>query len=69
MSKYIDEECMDCSEYIVPYGCSWHSCPLYQEWEIGRSEMAADNEHDRRKENRIHPIFDEVLKPFMGGNK
>ena len=66
MIRYISEECKDCDEYITPYGCTNHNCPIYIDYELGREEMAADFEHDKRKESRIHPIFDEVLKPFIG---
>ena len=62
----IDVTCIDCDENIAPYGCTWNECPLYQEWEQGKAEEHYD---DVYKENRIHPIFDEVLKPFIGGGK
>jgi len=69
--KYLNEECKQCEEYISPYGCSWHGCPIYKEYEQGRAEEGADFDHDKRKEermeSRIHPIFDEILKPFIGG--
>ena len=51
--KYISEECKECDEYIEPYGCTYHGCPVYQEYQVGREEMAADEEHDRRKDDRI----------------
>ena len=45
--------------------------PIYKEYEQGRAEEGADFDHDKRKEermeSRIHPIFDEILKPFIGG--
>lgn len=62
----IDDECFDCSENISPYGCTWHECGIYQELEQGRIDEHYD---DVYKESRIHPIFNEVLKQFMGGNK
>jgi len=73
MKGYIDEICTACDEYIKPYGCTNHNCILYRNWEQGRAEEAADFDHDKRKEermeSRIHPIFDEILKPFIGGGK
>jgi len=62
----IDEECYQCDENIKPYGCTNHMCPIYYEWEQGKYDEAADFDHDERKESRIHPIFDEILKAFTG---
>ena len=61
MSQYIDDDCIGCDAYIEPYGCIDHYCPIYKAWEASRKED--------RMESRIHPIFDEILKPFIGGDK
>ena len=54
MPKYIDTSaCPQCDEYIKPFGCTNHQCPIYIDYELGREEMAADEEHDRRKDNGI----------------
>ena len=53
MSRYIDDECEQCDDYVRPYGCTNHQCSIYKDYEEGRAEMAADNEHDRRKDDRI----------------
>ena len=64
--RYIDDECDGCEWFMEPYGCTNNDCPVYKEYEEGRAEMAADFDHDCRKENRIHPIFNDILKPFRG---
>jgi len=61
MSKYIAEECQGCDEYIEPYGCTDHGCEIYQEYQAGREEMAADEEHDRRKDDRIERGYSEGI--------
>ena len=54
MSKYIDdEECLGCDEYINPFGCTDHNCRIYKDYQEGRAEMAAAEDHDRRKDERI----------------
>ncbi len=55
MNRYIEEECKECDEYFLPYGCLNHSCPIYQ----GRLEMEADKECDRRREDRIMEAKDD----------
>jgi len=73
MSKYLSDECRDCYEYIEPYGCTDHNCPIYK----GIKEYHADIEHDRLKDERmekewaeeegkIHSIFDNVMKNIQG---
>ena len=62
MSKYIEEECKQCDEYITPYGCTNHGCSIYKNYQEGRAEMAADNEHDKRKDNRLDPVFQDILE-------
>ena len=53
MSKYISEECKQCDEWIKPYGCTNLECPIYQDYGQGMAEMAADFEHDKRKDERL----------------
>lgn len=53
MAGYLDPECEGCPEYIRPYGCTNHGCSIYIDYELGRAEMAADFEHDKRKEELI----------------
>ena len=73
MSKYINDECKDCYEYIEPFGCTWHDCPIYK----AVKEYHADVEHDRLKdermerewaeeEGRINPIFDNIIDTIKG---
>ena len=66
--KYIDEECKGCQDFINPYGCTYHGCIIYKEYQEGRAEEAADFDHDCRKESQIHPIFDDIFKS-MGMDK
>ena len=54
LNKYIDsEECPGCEYFVNPYGCIEHSCKVYKDYQEGRAEMEADNEHDRRKDKRL----------------
>jgi len=53
MSKYISEDCKWCEEHDSMYGCMAHQCEIYQDYLEGRAEMAADEEHDRRKDDRL----------------
>ncbi len=53
MSQYIDDECKSCDEYNSTYGCMWHDCQIYIENKLGRAEMAADDELERRKDERL----------------
>ncbi|MDA3940489.1 MAG: hypothetical protein PF693_14460 [Spirochaetia bacterium] len=60
--KYIDEDCKGCDEYDSLYGCMYHGCQLFRDWELGRAEEEADNDLERRKDNRIEPLFDDMFK-------
>ena len=61
--RYIDEsECPQCDDYVRPFGCTNHGCPIYKDYEEGRAEMAADFEHDKRKEDRLDPVFKEIFE-------
>ena len=60
--KYIDEECKGCQDYISPYGCTYHGCIIYKEYQEGRAEEAADMEHERRKDARLDPVFDDMFR-------
>lgn len=51
--KYIDDECEQCDEWYEMFSCMNHECPIYRDYIIGRAEIAADDEHDRRKDNRM----------------
>jgi len=53
MSKYISDECCQCDDNINPYGCVNAGCPIRQDYEQGMEEMAADFDHDKRKEDRL----------------
>ena len=52
MSKYIDDECRQCQEWVRPYGCVNAGCPIRIDYEAGMEEMAADFDHDKRREDR-----------------
>ena len=54
MSRYIDNtSCPECDDYIRPYGCVNAGCPIRIRYDEGRTEMAADFDHDKRKEDRL----------------
>jgi len=53
MSKYIDPQCEQCDEYSERYGCLNSECPIRIDYEEGMAEMAADFEHDKRKEDNM----------------
>jgi len=66
MGKYLDEDCRNCDEYIEPYGCTWHECPIYK----AVQEFRAEEEYDRRRDDTVgrqtHPIFDGILDNIEG---
>ena len=64
--KYLDNECEGCDYWDSLHGCFEQDCSIYKEYQEGRAEMEADNDHDRRKDNRIHPIFDGIMKNIQG---
>jgi len=53
MSRLIDEECRDCDDYIHLYGCTNHECPIRKDYDEGMESMAADFDHDKRREERM----------------
>ncbi len=60
--KYIDEECKGCEEYDRVYGCMWHGCQICKEDQEWRAEEAADMEHERMKDARLDPVFDDMFR-------
>ena len=50
MSKYIDPQCEQCDEYPE---CNTE-CPIRIDYEEGMAEMAADFEHDKRREKEFN---------------
>jgi len=61
--RYIDERCKDCDEYLEPYGCRNHDCPICQDYEEGMAEIETDND---RRDNRIAPVFTGILNTIRG---
>lgn len=53
MSKYFDDECRQCNDYIEPYGCTNKECPIRIDYEECRASMAADDELERRKDTGL----------------
>ncbi len=51
MDKYISSECEQCDDYIEE--CINSRCPIRVDYETGMAEMAADFDHDKRKEDRL----------------
>lgn len=55
---YIDGACWECDDYILPYGCVNSGCPIRQDYEQGMEEMAADFQHDKRKDERMEREYE-----------
>ena len=53
MSRYIDDKCKDCDDYYSRYGCTNPDCGIYKDYQQGREEMVADDELERRKDDRL----------------
>ncbi len=51
LNKYISSECEQCDDYIEE--CINSRCPIRVDYETGMAEMAADFDHDKRKEDRL----------------
>lgn len=70
MAKYLSEECVNCDEHVNPYGCMWHSCPIYKGIEEYHADIECDRIRERKfddnEDGKIHPIFEGILDNIKG---
>jgi len=62
MSKQctIDKKCLGCDWNFSTLGCVNHDCPTWIEYTRGREEMYADEEMDKKRENKNEKPMDET---------